>query len=580
MIVGQNSNLGFLVPGSKLHMNQSGYLVVYDPSRAAPNDLVWQAAFGSTLPSRLVLFEVIYNSGTLHGWNLDIQTLENGVWYNRFQVATGQVGVASPPPSTSLPPTTTPPPPVGEALSEGLTELKVLGADTCIAEVNGGWSLLLTGHPDCTRVFPYLEGPGFLLADYRDAEKCLTASGTTLTWQSCEVATIWNDRNTGSGARTFPDASNRFPLSVGSGAAAPCITRASDGVGSPVYLEACGSVTDTQLWTDPSYNVIVSATSVKIDGHYGYAPSLAGGRIFWCAGLGDDYLVSAPLNLLTPAIASKYLLKPEYQFRFPGTASSPPYPPSATGKSFLSCDPHAIRTATGFDVYFTLGVKGTGAGGVGGFNEVYKVSADSAGRFRTKVGRTWRANVATKVLLPQALCAGQTDDYGCGQPTVAMNSAGRKVLESRSFGGFNQFWDISGTTPILLAQTKDVEVAGIGQDEGSSVEIFFLPGNPNTMYKLIGGPDSGGKSRVAWRKYLLTGNELRRLTSLESSVRGLWGIGHSDDELPTDGQIGCMRDDGHFPVANNGSTVLECWAASPDANSGQRLIRRPVSLVP
>ncbi len=280
--------------GARLAIQGTGNLVVYSVAGAAlwftrlPNDQGDARYMKVTDEGRIAIFS---RSGGL-------------LWY-------------SPLPNDPNPfPTGGPIVPAGQRFRDGfLTPIEVPRENKCLAPlVLGSLITIPKSANDCQNVIPTASGGGYLLKTDRDGN-CLGRSGTTLAVVSCAGAPTWRDGDPQAGRNAYPTTDNIFPVYFDDPAGPQCLTRSA----TAVVVVGCPSVdTNTQVWTD-GYATAVSATEYDITMRqevtpyvfrgpvYDYSPSVAGDRIFWCAGLGTDTLVSAKLGYPVPRVLAGWV---------------------------------------------------------------------------------------------------------------------------------------------------------------------------------------------------------------------------------------------------------------------------------
>jgi hypothetical protein len=328
------------------------------------------------------------------------------------------------------------------------------------------------------------------------------------------------------------------------------LTRSAESAGASVGVSLCeAQILPTQLWTDPPFKIKYDKAAGTIEvvqgkaKKYNYAPSVSGNRIFWCVGLNNDVLVSADLN--GPAIQD---LKPGNMYYLPDLVTG--VGPKVRTK-YLSCDPFALKTATGFDVYFSRGIQNTGVGGFGAFNAVLMVKAADNGVF---------VRSSVKTVVPQC---GDGVDYGCGQPSIAPMADGTLTMVYRAMpdpagsGNWEKFSEVSNG-----AVTGSVTFVGScsSTEDGASPELFTVAGK-NLVFKMQGfGPSgiTGIRSYQFVPKSGTTPATLTRDCNLETDKGGgkLARVFNTDG---SDGQVGVVRNNTNQAVVTNGNVTY--WSS-------------------
>jgi hypothetical protein len=400
-------------------------------------------------------------------------------------------------------------------------------------------------------------------------------------WQPCSVAPIWKD-NDPLGQSRYPTSDAIFPVYFVSPSGPKCVTRN----GNAVFVQDCGSVDQTQLWTD-GYEVAITAGTIDIymktkagkkQNVIEYSPSVVGDRMFWCAGLGTDTLVSAPLG-------GKPNLKKNFIFQ----ASGKERLADGADHGYLACDPFAIATPTGFRVFYSRGVEGVGKvdpnnvtrGRVGAWNEIWKVDVKSNGEFI----KSSAAPVVTAGCRPGADDSALDLDkpmaqrrhtalYGCGQPSIA-NFGSVQILTYRVSGpndeSFNEFVRLSNpATKLSFIGRAD---RGLSED-GASPEIFTIgdrpTGNVRTFYKLVGN----GKGLYVLRRFFFdqAAGTISRDYNAESNygtvAEEFWGF--NGITASGDGQTGVQRGN-DLNVLTSLTQRIDFWVG--DGAEGREYLR-------
>jgi hypothetical protein len=502
MIVGINSRIGAIVPGSQLHMNQGGWLVVYDPQRTAPNDLVWQFPFAANGASRLKLSEIILNNGTLHGWDLTIenQATANGPWTRLVNVDFGYVGEPAIPVDNGTTGTgTLPPPPQGEGMpfEDGRrTPIEVFGASLCVNDSLTSLVSFASGPvSDCFVADPNLAGAGLLLREASVPTNCLSSNGTSLTRESCGVAPKWSDVDP-TGAGRYPDVNGRFPIWYRSGNRTLCLTRSGDFAGATLSVTDCAAMNANQIWTDRFEFHKTTANFAGVKNGYDYAAMSIGDRLFWCSYLGTDAIV----NALAGAVPNQ---SPKYTFK-----------PAANR---LACDPHVIQNpaGAGFIVYYTEGVHIKGGGPTDGKkNGVYAYRMDA----------NWQVVPNSRT---QIIGDGQVEQaYGFGQPSAVTLPGGDLMLAftnskgtpSTPVGDETNAVLLDSATGLTVQRSLTIQGEGGGLEDGVSGDWFVYG---SKILKL-----TTGDGVAALRRFNRAGDVLTRVTVGETISSGLKGVGH------------------------------------------------------
>jgi len=264
---------------------------------------------------------------------------------------------------------------------------------------------------------------------------------------------------------------------------------------------------------------------------YDYGPSVTAGRMWWCAGLGTDTIVSAPL---------------------PGRPGKVGKPWHIPGK--LVADPCAVTIGHQTLVLFTVGDPDGRNNGIG-----WAVWPDPA-------------NPPTRhgMLIPQT----GAGTYGIGQPSVAATDGGWAMLVHRADG--------PGDTNVFAAHTVDIDDVALGgkpilldpvpftePEDGASPEAWFTP--DRRLAILVSG---GGWCGI--RTYAHRDGALARERHLEtaSPVHGgqFWAQAPHHTPGAVDG-LGVERDAHNRPIITAGT--VHCWQAHGDpAAPGTWALRR------
>jgi hypothetical protein len=370
--------------GAYFKILNTGNLVLIGTTPQTVGQMLWQSH-----PFRTGPVNTFYNLQLLDNSFLQLQAINDGsgLFTNPFwdyQLIGTPTVAASPTPVLLN----------GQLFAdEALTDLKIPGLSKCVFDLTSGWVLGDGSSKICTHIYPKLSPGGYKLANQLDETKCVGQLNGTLGWVECSIAATWSDLDPVGGRSLYPNyTTGTFPLSyLDSTGQRQCLSRSDDGSGAAVSIQSCGSVSPLQLWTDPEevYEITVSSYSGQADYQstidtthaYDYSPSIVNGRMFWCSGIGTDALISADLN---DHISKRVKITSPFAFTFPGEHPLVKY---ASGERagqpvhYLACDPSAVRTSTGYTVYFSRGVENIGTTRQGAWNEIWVINANNDGSF-------------------------------------------------------------------------------------------------------------------------------------------------------------------------------------------------------
>ena len=401
--------------------------------------------------------------------------------------------------------------------------------------VSGGWNIVSQGI-SCASVTPLDTGyHQYKLQNTKDDSVCLDSNNASVFWSSCNLSTvkIWSDLDP-FGRGLYPDSYFRFPISYNDGVTDRCLERASTATNAPVYVAPCSSFSQNQLWTDgwkfqPGANNAGDVFGVAAA--YNYAPSQVGDRIFWCAGIGVDAIVNWQIGSSGSAVLRKENL-----------AALPV-------KSGLVCDPHPVKTSSGYRVYVTQGNTDPLQNGLNG-NGVSYYDFDNAGK---RIGTN-----TPKTILPVTA----RGSYGNGQPSVTPDGANWLMAYRNDGTSPGQIklktLDASGTVVTGSPSFTAEEVA-------TQPDIFLRNGK---LYNLVTG---SGWATI--RTYVKQANgNYSRETSLENNEGNLPGRTKINLNGTFDG-AGLKRGTDNLPAINPDGSVGIVWAIPKNAE-GANFIRQ------
>lgn len=257
---------------------------------------------------------------------------------------------------------------------------------------------------------------------------------------------------------------------------------------------------------------------------YDYGPSIAGGRMWWCSGLGTDTIVSAPL---------------------PGRPGKVGKPWHIVGN--LVADPCAVTIGHQTLVLFTVGDPDGRNNGIG-----WAVWSDPT-----------KPPTRTGMLIPQAA----PSRYGIGQPSLATWGDGGALLVYRDDGdaGANVLRMAHvDLDPVALGGPPGIErpAAFADAEDGASPEAWLL--DDGRLAILVSGGGWCGL-RTYWPT--ATG-EWQRQRELETAMPVMGGQFHAQAPKPTPGAVdglGVERDAHNRPIVTAGT--VHYWQAHGDPAS-------------